>query len=63
MKAEMELKDLELETQQEVIERMRSQKRELQAKVDALTTSVEEYKAGFNAAGLALVEEEVEMEE
>ena len=50
MNAEIELKDLELETQQEVIERLRSQKRELQAKVDALTTSVEEYKAGIDAA-------------
>ena len=53
----------EVETQQEVIERLRSQKRKLQAKVTALTTTVEEYKSGINAAGLALVEVEVDMEE
>ena len=63
MKAEMELKDLELETQQEVIERLRLQKRELQSKVNALTTNVEEYKTAMENAGLTFVDEEVDAEE
>ena len=63
MKAEIELKDLELETQQGLIERLCSQKRALWAKVDALTTSVDEYKAEMETAGLTLVDEEVDMEE
>src|SRR3954454_23593122 len=44
MTAEIETKDFELEHQQTVIERLCSQKRALKAKVEALTTNVEEYK-------------------
>jgi hypothetical protein len=63
LETELELENIELEADHEVIERLRTQKRELQTKIDALTTSLEEYKAGFASAGLALVEEEVDMEE
>ena len=46
-----------------VIERFRSQKRALKAKVEALTTNVEEYKTAMENAGLTFVEEEVDAEE
>ena len=46
-----------------MIERLHSQKRELHAKVDALTTSVEEYKVGIDTTGLSLVDEEVDIVE
>src|SRR3954454_11997301 len=44
MTAELDAKEFELEHQQTVIERLCSQKRALKAKVEALTTNVEEYK-------------------
>ena len=42
---------------------MRSQKRALWERVDALTTSMEEYKEAMETVGLALVDEEVDMVE
>ena len=63
MNAQLEAKDFELEHQQGVIERLRSQKRALKAKVEALTTNVEEYKTAMENAGLTLVDEEVDAEE
>ena len=63
MTAELEAKDFNLEHQQTVIERLRSQKRALKAKVETLTTNVEEYKTAMENAGLTFVEEEVDAEE
>ena len=63
MTEELQAKDFELEHQQTVIERLRSQKRALKAKVETLTTSVEEYKTAMENAGLTLVDEEVDAEE
>ena len=63
MTAELESKDFELEHQQTVIERLRSQKRARKAKVETLTTNVEEYKTAMENAGLTFVEEEVDAEE
>ena len=63
MTAELEAKDFELEHQQTVIERLRSQKRALKDKVETLTTNVEEYKTAMENAGLTLVDKEVDAEE
>ena len=63
MTAELEAKDFELEHQQIVIERLHSQKRALKAKVETLTTNVEEYKTAMENAGVTFVEEEVDAEE
>ena len=60
MTEELQAKDFELEHQQTVIERLRSQKRALKAKVETLTTNVEEYKTAMENAGLTFVEEEVD---
>ena len=63
MKEELEAKDFELEHQQGVIERLHSQKMDLRAKIEALTTSVDEYKTAMENAGLTLVDEEIDAEE
>ena len=63
MTEELQAKDFELEHQQTVIERLRSQKRALKAKIETLTTSVEEYKTAMENVGLTFVEEEVDAEE
>src|SRR3954451_18465785 len=44
MTEELKSKDFELEQQQTVIERLRSQKRALKAKIESLTTTIEENK-------------------
>ena len=63
MTEELQAKDFELEHQQTVIERLRSQKRALKAKIETLTANVEEYKTAMENAGLTFVEEEVDAEE
>src|SRR3954471_24457200 len=54
MTEELKAKDFELEHQQTVIERLRSQKRALKAKIEALTTNVEEYKTEWRMQVLPL---------
>ena len=63
MTEELKSKDFELEQQQMVIERLRSQKRALKAKVDSLTTTIEENKTAMENAGLTFVEEEIDADE
>ena len=63
MTEELQSKDFELEQQQMVIERLRSQKRALKAKVDSLTTTIEENKTAMENAGLTFVEEEIDADE
>src|SRR3954467_10081730 len=63
MTEELKAKDFELKHQQSVIERLCSQKRALKAKIETLTTNVEEYKTAIENAGLTFVEEKIEADE
>ena len=46
-----------------MIERLRSQKRALKAKIESWTTSIEENKAAMENTGLTFVEEEIDADE
>src|SRR3954470_8496390 len=63
MTEELKSKDFELEQQQMVIERLRSQKRALKAKIDSLTTTIEENKTAMENACLTFFEEEIDADE
>ena len=63
MKDKLECNDFEIEADHDLIEKLRAEKRELQAKIDALTVEVKDYKTAFAENGLTIEEEEVEMEE
>jgi hypothetical protein len=62
MKEMLQCNEFELEADHDLIEKLRAEKRELQAKIDALTVEVQEYKTLFAGHGLTVEEEEVDME-
>jgi hypothetical protein len=62
-KQKLEYKDLELEADHDLIEKLRADKRELQERVDTLTEELQDYKRLLKENGFDVEEEEVVMEE
>jgi hypothetical protein len=63
MKQKLECNDFELEVDHDLIEKLRTDKRGLQEKVDTLTEEQQDYKWLLKENGFDVEEEEVAMEE
>jgi peptidoglycan hydrolase CwlO-like protein len=63
LKNKLECNDFELEADHDLIEKLRTDKRELQEKVDTLTEELQDYKRLLKENGFDVEEEEVVMEE
>jgi chromosome segregation ATPase len=63
LKQKLECNDFELEADHDLIKKLRTDKRELQEKVDTLTEDLQDYKRPLKENGFDVEEEEVAMEE
>jgi hypothetical protein len=63
VKQKLECNDYELEADHDLIKKLRSDKRELQERVNTLAEDFQDYKRLFKDNGFGVEEEEVFMEE
>jgi chromosome segregation ATPase len=63
LKQKLECNNFELATDHDLIEKLHTERRELQKKVDTLAEDVQDYKRLLNENGFDIEEEEVFMEE
>jgi valyl-tRNA synthetase len=63
LKQKLECNDFELEADHDLIGKLRTDKRELQEKIDALVEDLQDYKRLLKENGFDVEEEEVAMEE
>jgi valyl-tRNA synthetase len=63
LKQKLECNDFELEADHDLIEKLRTDKRELQEKFDTLAEELQDYKRLLKENGFDVEEEEVAMEE